>query len=165
MSQIDWSKAPEGTTAHHAQGAGYTDHWMKDGYFCVVGFEADGWVADHLPSRHTALITKRPLTWTGEGLPPVGADVEWIGARGGYWVKARIIAEDDGSVVIQNHKGEKYRPGAFEVKAYALTKFRPIRTPGQTAAKEREKKARAMYESLYFASSEGQWDRFPESIR
>lgn len=45
---IDWSKAPEGTMGFHQQANGYVDHWVKwtengDNWFCVCGFEAEGW--------------------------------------------------------------------------------------------------------------------------
>ena len=48
-TNIDWSKAPEGTMGFHPRANGYVDHWVKwaengDSWFCTRGFEAGGWV-------------------------------------------------------------------------------------------------------------------------
>lgn len=68
---IDWSKAPEGTMGFHPQANGYVDHWVKwvengDNWFCVCGFETEGWVEHHVNLndktllRYRAAITTRP---------------------------------------------------------------------------------------------------------
>lgn len=49
MSNIDWSKAPEGTTHHHPQTELITEHWYREGFFCNVGFEMHGWQKDISP--------------------------------------------------------------------------------------------------------------------
>lgn len=90
---------------------------------------------------------KQNVEWSGEGLPPVGTVCEAAiphtsgpdNARSFIWIEGRVIAyheikgktyawfaEDDGF----------YPPGVFE--------FRPIRTPEQIAAEERDKAVDAM---------------------
>lgn len=50
MMEIDWSKAPKGTTHFHPRVDGYVEHWVKrkDGksWFCVTDFEKEGWRSD-----------------------------------------------------------------------------------------------------------------------
>src|SRR5690349_10404553 len=53
-TNIDWSKAPEGTTGFHPQANGYVDHWVKwaengDNWFCTLGFESSGWQEAVIP--------------------------------------------------------------------------------------------------------------------
>jgi len=47
---IDWSKAPEGTTHFHPMVDGYVPHWVKvkgdKSWFCVTDFEREGWRED-----------------------------------------------------------------------------------------------------------------------
>jgi len=47
---IDWSKAPEGTTHFHPNVNGYVEHWVKinggKSWFCVTNFEKEGWKQD-----------------------------------------------------------------------------------------------------------------------
>lgn len=68
---IDWSKAPEGTMGFHPQENGYVDRWVKwaengDNWFCVCGFEADGWQnsyvkLSHMLPRYFSTIIVRPV--------------------------------------------------------------------------------------------------------
>lgn len=73
------------------------------------------------------------VEWDGEGLPPVGTVCEWKEKTGFSWVKATVLFITDSSVVMQREDGFEWQ---------MLTKrtvFRPIRTPEQIAAEERDK--------------------------
>ena len=142
MEKIDWSKAPEGAT-----------HWMQEssewleGFWKRVGtanyfYEKGEWVfSGGKPFGHPKLIARPSAAWSGDGLPPVGVRCEAAiphtsgsdNERSFIWIEGSVIAyyeikgktyawfaEDDGF----------YPPNALE--------FRPIRTPEQIAADERE---------------------------
>lgn len=146
MSQIDWSKAPEGATHHHAQTQAVSEHWRKDGFFCNVGFEQEGWQEDSFPlplSRYTA----RKEVWNGEGLPPVGTVCEY---------KAYQLSEPWREVEVIAHFRNKAMVAAFiptgdggkSVGQAIADCFRQIRTPEQIAEEEREQAVRAMGDAI-----------------
>lgn len=127
---IDWSKAPEGTTHHHAENETTSAHWKKDGFFCVVGLEAEGWKKEFVAydiSRYTA----RPIPWDGEGLPPVGTVCEWHPSVHGL-VEVTILGRD-GEDTWYRVKGEHHSQTCAN-----MAFFRPIKTAEQIAAEERE---------------------------
>ena len=89
------------------------------------------------------LVPHEPMPWTGEGLPPVGTVCEIRGTVGqelrkqpSEWTEVEIIAHTDfgGSpIAVGRHiSGETLGWGTSNV-------FRPIRTPEQIAADERDK--------------------------
>lgn len=131
MSEIDWSKAPEGSThwmpASREWEAGF---WKREGeanYF----FEDGEWKCSRAePFGHPSLV-KRPATpqWNGDGLPPLGTCIEWLSAQYG-WLGGRVVGHD-GMVTVVSHNDGYTGCHAHEV--------RPIRTPEQIAAEEREK--------------------------
>lgn len=84
--------------------------------------------------------------WSGSGLPPVGTVCEWKGTHGGYWVGCEVVALSQSQFVLRHSDSSKYRPGQFEVFSAdpVQIQFRPIRTPEQIAAEEREKALDAM---------------------
>lgn len=77
--------------------------------------------------------------WNGEGLPPVGAfcGYQYV-HHGGAWYEGEILYVSDEYTIIKGHQvGEQhYYTRNLE--------FRPIRTPEQIAAEEREKAAYIM---------------------
>lgn len=78
--------------------------------------------------------------WTGTGQPPVGTICEVH--HDGRWYETTIIGKDpdDGSLVFKTH-------GDYDslYDGYTLAScFRPIRTPEQLAAEERESHVNAM---------------------
>ncbi|HHK4933780.1 TPA: hypothetical protein ACQT1A_003471 [Pseudomonas aeruginosa] len=87
-------------------------------------------------------IVERPVTWNGQGLPPVGIEAEaiWDGADIAYF-RAKILAHDEGRVVFRWCEGKrKGQYGSYAVLKFgSLPAFRPLRTPEQIAAEEREK--------------------------
>ena len=97
--------------------------------------------------------------WTGEGLPPVGTECElWI--RADEWAKCQVIAmdEQDGHPVSVVRYGGGYYAGTNKC-------LRPIRTPEQIAAEEREAKAKSMWQAIYFNTDPDYWERAPKGTR
>ncbi|MGY1448754.1 hypothetical protein ACW582_16355 [Pseudomonas chlororaphis] len=89
-------------------------------------------------------------TWTGEGLPPVGTVCEariYDGTGNLAWFECRVIhhhPRHEGSAAIAH--------GNEELLGWS-SDFRPIRTPEQIAAEEREK---AIEEMAAVAHRQGQ---------
>ena len=142
MTPIDWSKAPADATHCHPRAGGYTDHWIKPGYFCVVGFEDKGWVSD-FGRPAMKLAVPRPLespTWTGVGLPPVGLEVLTTHKGRDFKVKILAYAPKKGKqavMVEETEPGNNF--GCLFAWMADRCAFRPIRTAEQIAAEEREK--------------------------
>ena len=138
--QIDWSKAPEGADKYNT----HNDLFYKGERPDLQVFMNEQWKPSAIIKSNELFVYRPAATsWSGEGLPPVGAVCEagiphTSGASGEsrsiVWIEGRVIAyheingrqyawfaeDDDGF----------YPPGVFE--------FRPIRTPEQIAADERE---------------------------
>lgn len=128
MSEIDWSKAPEGATHFYKFG----NMFLKvEGDGMVSYLRTDGtWEHNkcHVDSYGGYLIP-RPSAWSGDGLPPVGTHIEWLSDQYG-WLGGRVVGHD-GMVTVVSHNDGYTGCHAHEV--------RPIRTPEQIAAEEREK--------------------------
>ena len=138
--QIDWSKAPKWAT-----------RLMRNKYWCPNAWADDHkdaiWVTDYEPGSNIIfnldpaawdLIENRPTTpsWSGEGLPPVGVVCEVKLQE--EWSLCEIIAHFQqpqamvaAFTVAQFHGGKKLDSKIAEC-------FRPIRTPEQIAADERD---------------------------
>lgn len=135
---IDWSTAPEGATHWEPRSYDFAEGWMRkdgDGWsYWSEGREV--WVRGVLTcdvsAEREATFEARPQeTWDGQDLPPVGIECEFslnLGSIG--WAKGRVIGHD-GVFAVISHKG-KYHPRNEH-------SVRPIRTPEQIAAEEREK--------------------------
>ena len=156
MSEIDWSKAPEGAT-HCTPAVGTNSSpvfWRVTGgvarecWAMAMDFSS---VRDHFTYGpdgcmgyfHECAI-ERPAPWAGEGLPPVGADVECTFAVEMHeiWHRGTVIfngiqPEGDAFVVVDTGKFQAcYRHDG--------TCLRPYRTPEQIAAEERENEVNRM---------------------
>ncbi|HHM6439553.1 TPA: hypothetical protein ACRL36_002892 [Pseudomonas aeruginosa] len=140
---IDWSKAPEGATHWEPAGHEFSEGWMlKEGndwfYWCKV---SQKWFYDHtscdVSAEREATFEARPQdAWDGQGLPPVGTVCE-IKHRDIGWVRCEIVAHKSFSCGGLTH-------AIAWIDEYTLdqskgVRFRPIRTPEQIAAEEREK--------------------------
>lgn len=138
---IDWSKAPEGATHYYVGSpqpwrdcSGETWRWFS----CAGEWEKSSQLSAHL-MRHevSGRLIPRPAgqSWTGEGLPPVGAfcEAEIYDGKGMLvWAESVIIhhhPHHDNSAAIAHGNGQ--------LLAWA-SKFRPIRTPEQIAEEERK---------------------------
>lgn len=129
MKEIDWSKAPDGTTHFRHDDPKSPWRMLKDGvWHAWFGGE---WMTVTTAAEHFYIA--RPV-WSGEGLPPVGTvceyqrnDVsyrqEWVKVTTKYFGKEMVVLEHSAS-------GEEY------VEQAASCVFRPTRTPEQIAAEE-----------------------------
>ncbi|EPH1096420.1 hypothetical protein L5556_000358 [Pseudomonas aeruginosa] len=158
---IDWSKAPEG-----ANKAGFTGHDQYLQFYRIPGMFGDydywhekrGWSGNDFPTCANYLFDRpEKVEWNGQGLPPVGTVCEY---RHMIWPEYRLceiryISEE--SLVAYDDAQEQFYRTCDML-------FRPIRTPEQIAAEEREKaieemcfaeetltvkQAKALYEAGY----------------
>lgn len=90
------------------------------------------------------------VKWNGEGLPPVGLEVEILwSSQCGTYVRGRVVAHDDGRAVFRFLDGE--RAGEYQAERVStynggqFTNFRPIRTAEQIAAEAQKAEMDAMY--------------------
>lgn len=138
--QIDWSKAPEGAT-----------HYVEDSICPFEKRDGDDWYywnekssvwikiynvcGEERIKKTSMYMVERPSpSWSGEGLPPVGVVCEMHYC--GEWEKTEILCIGVKHVFIRQIAvtGE-----AFECSLnLSACQFRPIRTPEQIAAGERE---------------------------
>ena len=139
--QIDWSKAPDGAMV-------ILKH-VRDGAYAVsesYGDEAKTW---HWPDPRYSfplmpsmwrIVAERPTTpsWSGEGLPPVGV----------------VCMAGCEQVVIVAHHCNGIHAIYAESESDGLlyygepNEFRPIRTPEQIAADERDAAAVELYDLI-----------------
>lgn len=141
MTDIDWSKAPEGTTHWQPENKILRAAWLKKTdstwYFKLYDFDQGTWKAFSGPGTSLGDVVARPTAapvWNGpeDGLPPVGLEFEY---RHGVhaWKKGEALYIGAIYVILKSeHGGEQH---------YYLTdmQFRPIRTAEQLAAEERER--------------------------
>lgn len=129
MSNIDWSKAPEGAEYARKTTSG-VDWYKRDGLGAWVYMAKNGeWTLAMWTSE--ADCERRPA-WSGEGLPPVGTKCEAKTTRG--WSSGTIIAHGlppKENLAVWQEDGELIFWG---VKEY----FRPIRTPEQIATEQKK---------------------------
>ena len=161
--KIDWSKAPEGATHYYKNSP---QPW-RDLSGCVWKYFSHGeWLLASPAGKSAWLLRElgtvlfaRPLpqTWTGEGLPPIGIDVEIHnktglsvveGAEGFIGSKCTVMA------TFTNMHG--YEIVSVEDDSGSCMCFRahmcfPVRTPEQVAADERKVEIDAMYRIFYEA--------------
>lgn len=158
--EIDWSKAPEGAMVllKHVRDGSYAVSESYDDEAKTWHWPGPRYSFNLMPSMWR-IVAERQTTqpWSGEGLPPVGVVCE--------------IAESTGDLIISYPAGHKVKIYAHfthvngtEIAAFAddaaqvygcgyYRIFRPIRTPDQIAADERESYIRRMQngtESLGF---------------
>ena len=143
MSNVDWSKAPEGFPLWLE----YLQKALEDDFDgaraatggCWVKEESDRYWTAHgtywsKPTGGFYKIHKRPAApqWNGEGLPPVGAVVEafYMGIPQGV-VTVRYAGQ---CMILWSGERNSEQCGAAEHYI-----FRPIRTPEQLSAEAREK--------------------------
>lgn len=141
---IDRNTVPEGATHVVADiynlresqvkintGNPYRKYVDGDWYAFVEGSWV--YVLDAEPSRYQLI----PAPWTGEGLPPVGTVCDMT-LRQGTNTEVEVLAYHGQSVWLKDtgkHSGVHYFTSEIDK---TRIQFRPIRTPEQIAAEERE---------------------------
>ncbi|MSR12877.1 MAG: hypothetical protein EXR84_14020 [Gammaproteobacteria bacterium] len=111
---------------------------------CYYAHIGNKWSHKKSAPSNQPLIPRPTPSWSGEGLPPVGLDVEaywprdthpdWLPFNLSYYSERHVIAIAGGA-------DKHYTRPEFDRQA---PKFRPIRTDEQIAADERESEASKM---------------------
>lgn len=152
MSNIDWSKAPEGAT-HYSPKLDDSGIWCAVFWRLVDFLPVEAWrVEDSGELTHilspsctdegAKRMIARPHQWSGEGLPPAGIDIEVMHGTYG-WIGARVVGADGEAAIVRTNDGYA---GVFPHE------FRPIRTPEQIAADERDAAIEEMWK-IYWQPS------------
>lgn len=138
LKEVDWSKAPEGATHYNVE-CEYP--WLKE--TPASYFKGDGWIeyggtSYKRATEHLGNAVKRHQGWDGSGVPPVGTECEYLFTNGEEWRKCDVVAHYFASVVAVD---------VLDGTATSLPAglFRPIKTPEQIAAEDRENVIADMY--------------------
>ena len=75
--------------------------------------------------------------WNGEGMPPVGLEIECTYDSWGYWIKGKVLCYGAKMIFMEQEssKGDGKFEGSMNPDGI---RFRPIPTPEQIAAEERK---------------------------
>ncbi|MHC8403626.1 hypothetical protein [Pseudomonas sp. TMB3-21] len=147
---IDWSKAPHWAKRHGFNSFNQAAWIGEKNYQYVedIGIWEFGTTGYELSAFHG--LTERPVVWTGEGLPPVGTELEAGFACEEFemWHKGVCVA------VGEDPEGrEEFCVVKFGNKLAMYTdegrRMRPIRTPERIAADEREAACRQLLKDCY----------------
>lgn len=140
MEKVDWSKAPEWATVRlqhrdDQELLGWASAYVDDAKFLrgdnprpLQGFRVFFW----------RVIAERPSpTWNGSGLPPAGTVCEVHNGefRNPEWERCTILFMGAFRCV---YASDSCHERVADVYDGSVTAFRPIRTPEQIAAEERE---------------------------
>lgn len=159
MRKISWDLAPDWAKGY---GLTMTNHGIEevwfgdDQYYPVHGdgkygpYPYGGGIGPNMHNLSKSAILfreDRPVTWNGEGLPPVGTICEVDDVCG--WIECEVIAH------YKNITGDCAaftvscsRSGYKRLGSYKAGFFRPIKTAEQIAAEEREKAIKEIAEIL-----------------
>lgn len=142
MSKIDWKKSPEWANAVIASADGQEFYVSQFGGISArqrVGYSVvdDDASADMIHPHDWMLIETRHPAWSGEGLPPAGTVCELRAHKLTEWSAAKIEFAFR-NVIVWDWIGEPSMNGLCTAYAHNV-EIRPIRTPEQIAADEREK--------------------------
>lgn len=134
-SEIDWSKAPEGATHFNVSNLMFyratgpnLEYWNST---VSKWKEAQGRIEEY------ASIVPRYANWNGASLPPVGTVCEVDYCE--QWHQCEIIANFQQRAGMVAAFTVDMGDGAKALDAFGSEYFRPIRTPEQIAAEERER--------------------------
>lgn len=140
---IDWSKAPEWADKNGITSGLRSRVWFNDEKYTYADDQPGGHVflytdACTYSQNDFSSVTSRPqpTPWTGEGLPPVGVVCEVRNAPGG-WGKATIKYQGKGIIVWLWDRQDGNTDQIEFASCPDRLEFRPIRTPEQIAADDR----------------------------
>ena len=145
MNEIDWSQAPEGADKYNT----YNNLFYKGAQPDLQVFTRGQWKRSVFVKSDERFVC-RPTTpsWSGEGLPPVGVVCEVDYCE--QWHPCEIIAHFQQRCGMVAAFTVDIVNGAKSLDAFGEGSFRPIRTPEQSAADERESAVNGMlcYDAL-----------------
>lgn len=135
MTQIDWSKAPEGATHFLPEqvARGWVACWYKNVggiWFARNKNDLDWYPDNDYQEVFIPLLIERQPEWTGEGLPPIGTVCECRVTANAEWVRCEIVAHKD-------HYAIAYVDENTVMLSQGI-RFRHIRTQEQIKAEEIE---------------------------
>lgn len=143
--QIDWSKAPAGYDLAYSTGPFWDGDDRHKGQikfarlnsYCLPQTSTGEVLQEN--ERSWVVVGRLTTTpsWSGEGLPPVGVVCEVRNAPGG-WGKATIKYQGKGIIVWLWDRQDGNTDQIEFASCPDRLEFRPIRTPEQIAADERE---------------------------
>ena len=143
MEQIDWSKAPEGATHARYVRTEICGRHLVD-FFKKSGSRFEYWNIKHADWRDACSsvheCVEKPPVWSGTGLPPVGIEFEW--RYGDHaWKTGSALYIGSVYVILKERDDEQH---------YYLRdmQFRPIRTPEQIAAEQRNAAQKAIQDLI-----------------
>lgn len=136
--EINWSKAPNWATGYGNSPGGHA--WFSDDSYTYVDGRQEGRVFSIIRGEGWCLeeirtVSSRPSPWSGTGLPPVGAACEGRSRKdklGEVWGEVIVLAHRLGQAIVSFTDCER-------LQWCGEDDLRPIRTPEQIAAEEREK--------------------------
>lgn len=150
MEQIDWSKAPEGATHWEPDSDDFEPSFMRKRNGVWECFWPDEWIDARIDDEgRVERFIPRPTTWNGDGLPPVGTvcEVDHYGWRPCEVFAHKTEGEGGGTDVLFSSTRDDGLPtwNWYDDPA----RFRPLHTPEQIAAEEREKTVNEMWMCVY----------------
>lgn len=137
MSDIDWSEAPEGATHAGINEKGSVGYFYRlpgvlgDYDYWNATLDDAKWSSGKGNPALSELIPRPSPAWNGEGLPPVGVECE-RSFSAIAWKPTTICGHSVDGVYAAFYDGDGHMGWGDNCK------FRPIRTPEQIAADERE---------------------------
>ncbi len=139
MKGIDWSKAPHGAT-HYRKDSALPWRMLEDGEWYCWEPDEENWIAisDPMPEQYLPIGDHPAAEWTGEGLPPAGTVCEALNNTldRPEWERCTILFMGKFKAV---YESESCHERVADVSESWMISFRPLRTPEQIAAEEREK--------------------------
>ena len=131
--EVDWSKSPEGATHYNAK---CVCPWLKETPASYFAEDKKVWVkynSNAFAMYDLRNAVKRPQEWDGSGVPPVGTVCEYR-VNEDEWVSGevfghRVCPNGDVQLFVSLNNSWDF--------SSALDRFRPIKTPEQTALEER----------------------------
>lgn len=151
MNNIDWNEAPEWATGHGLMNGGFGIEkvWFNAEQYQYQHMRGRGGYGPYPFGDGNAAIGEihfqqhRPAPWSGEGLPPAGTVCEVLNNTldRPEWERCTILFIGKFKAV---YESESCHERVADVSESWMISFRPIRTPEQIAAEEREKAIEAL---------------------
>ncbi len=166
---IDWNTAPEGATHWEPEGRMYRAGWMKKewGKWFWWSKGSKEWVftSNVTAKRETTFEARPQESWDGQGLPPVGIEIEAnfpvTDVTGTHYHWRRVIVAVAG---IPGAERECLVYDAENTKPAWVDEFRPLPTPEQIAAEERSKECDRIFVILSSVEREGNRSDMAEAL-